>query len=112
MTAFVRGSITLGASALCLVAPLPAEAAEDPGGAAWSERVTFDGDFRLRHEAIREEPGEDRDRERYRARFGIAAKLTENLELGLRLATGEGDPVSTNLDFGESFSAANIRIDR
>lgn len=112
MTALERGSIALVACGLWLAAPLPAEAAEAPGGSAWSERMTFEGDLRLRHEAIREEPGEDRDRERYRARLGIAVKLTESVEFGLRLATGDGDPVSTNLDFGESFSASNLRIDR
>ena len=110
MTAVVR-AMALVAASLWLAAPLAAEPAGD-AGRAWTERITFKGDFRLRHESIREEPGEDRDRERYRGRLGLDAKLTDNLEFGLRLATGDGDPVSTNLDFGESVSASNIRIDR
>jgi len=110
MTAGLR-TLALVAASLWLAAPLAAEPAGDAGD-AWSERLTFEGDFRLRHEAIREEPGEDRDRERYRGRLGFDAELTDNLEFGLRLATGDGDPVSTNLDFGESVSVSNIRIDR
>src|SRR5690606_16382173 len=55
---------------------------------------------------------EARDSQRYRARFGFAARLTDDLEFGLRLATGEGDPTSENLAFGERLSASDIRIDR
>ena len=110
MTAVVRAMAFVAAS-LWLAAPLAAEPAANAGD-AWSERITFEGDFRLRHEAIVEEPGEDRDRQRYRGRFGLSAKLTDKVEFGLRLATGDGNPASTNLDFGESFSASDIRIDR
>jgi hypothetical protein len=38
--------------------------------------------------------------------------LTDAVELGVRIATGAGDPASTNLNFGESASFDNIRIDR
>lgn len=104
-----RGLALLAAGSL----PLFAAAAEPAGNSAGgSERITLEGNLRLRHEAIREEPGQDRDSQRYRARFGFAAQLTDDLEFGLRLATGKGDPASENLDFGESLSASDIRIDR
>ena len=70
------------------------------------------GDLRLRHESIRRQPGEDDERQRYRARFGITLDASEAIELGVRLASGDGSPVSTNLDFGESVGFDNIRIDR
>lgn len=104
------GSVVLLANAVWLAAPASAEQA-GPGG-QWWERLSPKGDFRLRHERIYEEPGADRDRERYRGRFGISARPTDGVEFGLRIATGNGDPASANLNFGDSFAASDVRIDR
>ena len=72
----------------------------------------MEGDLRLRYESIRKDPGEDIERERYRGRFGFNANLGDSLEFGVRFATGDGDPASNNLNFGESISFDNIRVDR
>ena len=74
--------------------------------------VSFEGDLRLRYESTQREPGEDAQRERYRLRGGARWQPRERLELAARLATGTGDPASANLDFGESLSRDEIRLDR
>lgn len=70
------------------------------------------GDARLRQEYIEVEPGDDTERQRYRARLALSGGVSGTLTAHMRLATGTGDPVSTNLNFGESFTAENIRLDR
>ena len=103
----LNGGCRLLACSVCMSAAVSAEAAS-----AWMEHVALEGDLRLRHETIRVEPGADDDRARYRARFGFRVDAAESVEFGIRIASGEGSPVSTNLDFGESFSLDNVRIDR
>lgn len=70
------------------------------------------GDARVRYETIEIDPGTDLDRERYRARLALEAGLAGPLTLHVRFATGTGDPVSTNLDFGERFTLDDIQLDR
>jgi hypothetical protein len=101
----------LFACGLCLAAPVTALSAE-PAIGWWAEHVSMHGDLRLRFESVRPDPGEDNDRGRYRGRLGITILASDAIEFEVRLATGDGDPVSTNLDFGESFSFDNVRIDR
>ena len=74
--------------------------------------ISFSADLRLRHESIRQQNDPDLQRERYRGRLGLTVATPGNLEWELRLATGDGDPVSTNLDFGEGFSLSDVHIDR
>ena len=105
-TRFLPRRLPLIAFGLWLAAPTAS------AGSTWWEQLSLEGDLRLRYDSVRREPGEDTERERYRARIGVTAGLGDSLEFGLRFATGEGDPASTNLDFGESISFDNIHIDR
>ncbi len=81
----------------------------------WAENLTFSGDFRLRYENLSYDfrdtaatPGDrkDRNRERYRLRFGfVKTYLEDQLEVGFRLASGNNsDPTGTNQTLGESSS--------
>lgn len=88
---------------LCLAGH--AIAAEEP----W---FSVAGDARVRYESIEVDPGADVSRERYRARLALDAGRTDPLTLHVRFATGTGDPVSTNLNFGESFTLDDIQLDR
>jgi hypothetical protein len=102
----LRRALPAVGSAFAIVAgsvPAVAEEAYD---------ISFSADLRLRHESIRQQTGPDKQRERYRARLGLTASTPGNFEWQLRLATSNGDPVSTNLNFGEGFSLSDIRIDR
>lgn len=75
-------------------------------------QVSFSGDLRLRHESTQRDPGADTDRQRYRLRGGASWKPDERLELATRIASGSRDPSSANLNFGESVSLSDFRLDR
>jgi len=56
---------------------------------------------------------EDRQRLRSRLRFSINAKVTQGVDVKMRLATGNNDdPVSTNTTLGNSNKPQNIFLDR
>lgn len=79
----------------------------------WVKSWKWSGDLRLRHETQRREPATDRNRERFRLRFGFTTKPWDPLEIGVRLATGaSGDPVSTNQSFTGTFDKKSILLDK
>ena len=56
---------------------------------------------------------EDRVLPRLRMRFGANVKVNDDLQVGLRLATGNAvNPVSTNQTLGSSFNKFSILVDR
>jgi hypothetical protein len=97
-----------------LPAQSPAQDAEQEQGPArrWIDTIDWEGDLRLRYDGTFEDGEVDNNRFRFRGRFGFASEFTNKLQFSLRLATSDGDPVSTNLDFGEGFSSKDIAIDR
>jgi hypothetical protein len=98
------------------VAKKKTEQATLPESLKWLENVKISGDLRYRHESIDEQSSGDWksgvNRNRIRARLGLDAKVNDEWDLGFRLATGTGDPVSTNQDLDKSFSEKDIWIDR
>ena len=86
-----------------------------PDSMKWVEKVKISGDIRYRHESIDEQSGGDWkqgvSRHRIRARLGIDGKVNDDVDLGLRLASGSADPVSTNQDLGDSFSSKTLWLD-
>ncbi|MEP5765660.1 MAG: putative porin [Halieaceae bacterium] len=79
--------------------------------ASWTNNIKWKGDFRYRYENIDEENKDDRDRNRIRARAALIAKLPDDVEVGLGLASGGDDPVSTNQTLGGGASTKDIRLD-
>jgi len=77
----------------------------------WWEEMTVKGDLRYRHEMIDSEGKDVRHRHRIRARFGIFAKVSDYTKVGIQLATGSDDPVSTNQTLDNAFSTKNVGID-
>jgi hypothetical protein len=92
------------------------------GAPAWLAGSEFSGDFRVRYEGFffsddaRGIDAVNRNRFRYRARFGFTKTLGERVKIGLRLASGAGDARSTNTSFGEGnsdgFAPDSIFFDR
>jgi Putative porin len=77
---------------------------------------TFAGDFRVRDEPYFGGPvpsdNQDRNRERYRARFQINAKL-DDFSGGLGLSTGDlNDPISSNQTANQFFTRKPFALDR
>lgn len=55
----------------------------------------------------------DRDRERVRLRLGLTAKVSDEVGVGVRLATGTADDrVSTNQTLGNNFNKYQLFVDR
>jgi len=79
----------------------------------WVNSWKLKGDFRYRHEWLNDGTADannvtdqfDRNRHRVRVRLGFFAKVNDEFDAGLQLATGsDGDPVSTNQTLGDNGS--------
>ena len=79
--------------------------------ANWSESIKIKGDLRYRNEIINKEGAQQRHRQRIRARIGIFGKVNENIKVGIQVASGSDDPVSTNQTLGGGASTKPIGID-
>jgi polyhydroxyalkanoate synthesis regulator phasin len=82
--------------------------------AKWIDEMKWYGDLRLRAEFFDNEDQTstiDRWRYRFRLRFGLETKFQDWATLGLRVATGGEDPVSSNQSFQDTFSRKPIGID-
>ncbi|WP_165456782.1 putative porin [Aquabacterium lacunae] len=56
---------------------------------------------------------EGRDRERLRMRLGVTARVSDEVGVGIRLATGSAtDRVSTNQTLGQNFNKYQLMVDR
>lgn len=84
---------------------------EQNKSSSWAERVKWKGDFRYRYEDIEEEGRDDRDRNRIRARAALVAQTSDTTEVGLGMASGGDDPVSTNQTLGGGGSTKDLRLD-
>ena len=117
------GANAAAASAAAQQGP-PAQTPQD-----WSNRIgnledavkrfgpfVLSGDFRLRAEPFLGGPADhslDRARERYRLRFNVDAKLTQDFSGGFTLASGDvNDPTSTNQNADGFYSRKPFFIDR
>ncbi len=80
----------------------------------WSDKITLSGDLRLRAESFDWEGKFDDDRRnrfRYRLRFGVGARLSDELEVGLQVRSGNPDnPHSDNQSFDGGFSKKEIAL--
>lgn len=97
----------------------------------WTQRIKLKGDLRLRYRAdlFDKNNGQlfradtntlalanstvDRHYTQIRARLGLTAKITDQVEAGIRLATGNtSNPVSTNSTLGDSLNKKNFLLDQ
>jgi hypothetical protein len=82
----------------------------------WASTLSWYGDFRYRYEYIDDDSATvDRHRNRIRTRLGLNARVSDEWNLGFRIATSEGssggDPVSTNQTLDSAFSKKSIWLD-
>jgi hypothetical protein len=78
---------------------------------SWADNIKLKGDFRYRYDDIDEEDEDGRSRDRVRARMAVIAKGPSDTEIGLGLASGNTDPVSTNQTLGSGASTKEINLD-
>jgi len=89
----------------------------------WATALKFNGDLRGRFDGIyrSNNPDDvaDRNRLRYRLRFGVTANLMDSIEVGFRLASGDAEggiaansnPISSNQSFDNNGIKKGIYID-
>jgi hypothetical protein len=86
--------------------------AQSGNGASWTDRLSLRGDLRVRYEAIDEEGRDGRERARFRARLALDARVNDEVDVGIGLATAEnGDPVSSNVSLDNSASRKSVYLD-
>lgn len=86
----------------------------------WVSSLKMNGDIRVRYENFNSGNSAfvDRNRYRYRLRFGIVANLADSFEAGFRLTSGEasgsfgGDPISGNTTFQDNGSKKFVYLDQ
>lgn len=99
-------------SPVAIVAMLTSFGISYPAFAAdWWETVKIKGDLRYRHEMIDEQAKDARHRHRLRARIGIFGEVSPYTNIGVQLATGGSNPVSTNQTLDDAFSTKPIGLD-
>jgi hypothetical protein len=84
---------------------------EQSAKSSWTDTIRWKGDFRYRYEAFNIEGKPNRDRNRVRARAALIADITPTIEVGLGLASGGDDPVSSNQTLGGGGSTKDLRMD-
>lgn len=77
----------------------------------WVQKINFTGDLRLRYQYEDTEEQEQRNRGRFRWRLGGNAQVVDGIKVGFGLASGSGDPRSTNQTFENTFSSKSVQID-
>jgi len=107
----MRSSFKIGLTSILILAFVIAGTLESVKASDWWENIKVKGDLRYRHEMIDAENKDARNRQRIRARVGIYAKANEMMDIGIQLATGSTDPVSTNQTLDGAFSTKDIRLD-
>jgi hypothetical protein len=90
---------------------LAAQVDEQADASSWADKIGIKGDFRYRMENIQETGKSDRDRQRIRARAAIIATPQEGLEVGLGIASGDDDPLTTNQTLGGGSSTKGLNLD-
>ena len=75
------------------------------------DRFNLEGDFRYRHGTINAEGLSTRNRQRIRARVGLDARISDAFDVGIMVASGSDDPISTNQTLDGAFSTKDFRLD-
>ena len=78
---------------------------------AWVQNIKLKGDLRLRYQYKHEKATGDTNIGRVRARLGLEDKVNEKILAGIGIATGSGDPRSTNISFGDYNSKKTLVLD-
>ena len=80
----------------------------------WVETVKINGDYRLRHEMFHKKTAGqvDRSRQRFRLRLNLDFGLPSKFTARTTVASGTGEPVSTNQSFDGLSSQKSIWIDK
>ncbi len=87
------------------------------GGDNWWDRLTWSGDFRFRSEFLNDEDTSNnvkgnRNYNRVRARIKMDAKVNEEVDVTVRLASGSSSATSTNQTLTSQESSKDVWLDQ
>ena len=103
----------LGPALLAAQQPAPPQQPASGGSKPWWERLTFFGDLRARYESFYQEDLQTRQRGRIRLRLGLRTTISDEFEVGMRVATGNPkEPVTPNQSLDEFFSRKPLFLDQ
>jgi hypothetical protein len=78
----------------------------------WLNRISLFGDIRVRHEGFYQDAVTARNRQRLRLRFGARLQVSDEIEGGFRLVSGDpNEIIANNQTLTDSFSRKLINID-
>jgi hypothetical protein len=78
----------------------------------WLSRISLFGDIRIRHEGFFQDSVAARNRERFRLRVGARIQISDELEGGFRLVSGDpNEIISNNQTMTDVFTRKPINID-
>ncbi len=109
-----KKAATLSTEQQKLIREMIADSAKNqPVMPSWLDGLKFYGDLRLRMQADKsDKSGGDRNRARFRLRFGFEKRFSDEWLIGFRLASGDtSEPTSTNASMGGAFSEKDVWID-
>lgn len=109
-----KQAATLSAEQKQLIQDMISDSANNqPLMPSWLDGLKFYGDFRLRIQADQaDKRGGDRNRGRFRLRFGFEKRFNKEWLIGFRLASGDtSEPTSANASMGGAFSEKDVWID-
>ncbi len=82
---------------------------------AWVQNTKLKGDLRLRFQNLHEKNNADISKDttigRIRMRLGLESKINNKIKAGIGIATGSGDPRSTNISFGSCNTKKGLYLD-
>jgi hypothetical protein len=109
--AFLTASASI---ALCMnIDVAAAQSVNDTTSPPWWSKVTAGADFRARIEGFKQEDAPDRLRSRLRLRASAGAAINEDVDIGVRLVTGNpADPITANQTFTDWSVRKPITVDR
>ncbi len=87
------------------------EVRNSTAASSWTDTIKLKGDFRYRYESIDVENVDSRERNRIRARAELVATLPNNVDVGIGVASGGDDPISSNQTLGGGGSTKDLRLD-
>jgi len=106
MSNLLSKTTAIGLATVTVAFPYSALAAD------WTDKIKFNGDFRYRYEIIDDEGKDERHRNRLRLRLGMNAKVNDEVDVGIMIASGGEDPVSTNQSLDSQATTKNLRLDQ
>ncbi len=88
----------------------PDASSRETKGKNISKIFKIKGDLRIRYQWEKKKNKKSRERERIRFRLGFKTYKIKNFIIGAGIASGNGDPRSTNVTLTNSFSMKDIKI--